>query len=146
MTRDDILNMPAGYEINKLIAINVMGWALVNNHGAAGGKFWIGHGGSFGDMPERYLPDFSGEIAPAFSVVEKINLMIAENILEIENDYNYLTLECVGYTTGYAASFDCLLDHEWFENITNYKYAARADTAPLAICRAALLAVMDGVQ
>jgi len=146
MTRDEILKMPAGYEINKLIAINVMGWALVNNHGAAGGKFWIGHGGSFGDIPERYLPDFSGEIAPAFSVAEKINLMVAENILEIENDYNYLSLECVGHTVGYAASFDCIFDYEWFENITNYKYAARADTAPLAICRAALLAVMDIAQ
>lgn len=142
MTREEILAMPAGYEINKLIAINVMGWALVNNQGAAGGKFWIGHGGSFGDMPERYLPDFSVEIAPAFSVVEKINLMIADNILEIENDYNYLSLECVGYTVGYAASFDCIFESNWYEDVTNYKHAARGETAPLAICRAALLTML----
>ena len=120
MTRDEILKMPAGYEMNKLIATNVMGWALVNNHGEAGGKFWIGHGGSFGDMPERYLPDFSGEIAPAFSVVEKLQ----ESGLGFSiSDYSP--------SKGWCAEF--------YGKQQNSK--ADGETAPLAICRAALLAV-----
>ena len=121
MNKDEILNMPAGYEINKLIAINVMGWALVNNHGAAGGKFWIGHGGSFGDMPESYLPDFSGEIAPAFSVVEKLCNENGCDIVKVcKRDPE-------------------LLRGEW-SCIFGLGFEAFGETAPLAICRAALLA------
>ena len=121
MTRDEILNMPAGYEMNKLIAINVMGWALVNNHGAAGGKFWVGHGGSFGDMPEKYLPDFSGEIAPAFSVVEKLCNENGCDIVKVcKRDPE-------------------LLRGEWSCNF-GLGFEAFGETVPHAIGRAALLA------
>ncbi len=147
MTRDDILNMTAGRQVDALIISKVMGWKFAVHNADKyfskpdkTGNIWVvpyGDKNSFGNWSP------STDIAAAWEVTDKINRMIAENILELENDYNYLTLECVGYTSGYAASFDCLLDHEWFEDITNYKYAARADTAPLAICRAALLAVME---
>ena len=76
LSEEQILHMPAGYELNKLIAEEVMGWRLEKNLGDAGGSFWIGHGGSFGDMPERNLPDFSGENAPALSVAERFDYFI----------------------------------------------------------------------
>ena len=136
MTRDDILNMPAGYGMRKLLGEKVMGW---NQQG----KWWVGIASVICPV-SVWKPDEN--IAAAWDVADKINRMIAENILELENDYNYLTLECVGYTSGYAASFDCIFENEWFEDITNYKYAARAETAQLAICRAALLAVMEDAE
>ena len=150
MTRDDILNMPEGREMDALISKMIFETPHMELEDAGcpycGSEMW--HGKERARCSQcnewRYSPykDYSTDIAAAWDVADKINRMIAENILELENDYNYLTLECVGYTSGYAASFDCLLDHEWFEDITNYKYAARADTAPLAICRAALLAMV----
>ena len=129
MNKDEILNMPAGYEINKLIATNVMGWALVNNHGAAGGKFWIGHGGSFGDMPERYLPDFSGDMNVAWSVIEKLENGQPEilcNISRISENGQRDGLE-------WHCHLRCI------DGNSTYYYAI-ADTVSLAICRAALLA------
>lgn len=128
MTREDIEKMEAGYEINKLIAINVMGWTLVNNHGFAGGRFWIGHGGSFGDMSESYLPDFSGELAPAFSAIEKM----CEKHFRFEIGGNFM-----GLGHKYAA-FD---NEQWADQ--NPLYKAWADTTPLAICRAALIATIS---
>lgn len=125
MTKDEILDMPAGKKMNQLIW-----WKIFNMTPTPLNN----------DI--NFLPDYSGEMSPAWSVAERINKMIFEGELTLQNDYNYLTLECIGMTTGYAASFDCLLDHEWYEDITNYKYAARGETAPLAICRAALLAVV----
>ena len=125
MTKDEIMNMPAGAKMNQLIWWKIFDMipTPLNN-----------------DM--KFLPDYSGEMSPAWSVAERINKMIFDGKLTLENDYNYLTLSCVGMTTGYAVSFDCLLENEWYDDITNYKYAARAETAPLAICRAALLAVV----
>lgn len=126
MNKQEILDMPAGKKINQLIWWKVFGMIPTppNN-----------------DM--NLLPDYSGESAPAWSVVEHIHKMIYEEKLKHVEDYNYLCLECLGYSSGYAASFDCLLDDEWYEDITNYKYSARGETAPLAICRAALLALID---
>ena len=126
MNRDEILNMPAGYEINKLVAINVMGWALVNNHGAAGGKFWIGHGGSFGDISEMYLPDFSGDMNVAWSVVDAM----------CKKHFRY---EIGGNFMGLAHKYAAFDNEQWADK--NPLYKAWADTMPLAICRAALLAV-----
>ena len=126
MNKDEILDMPAGKKMNQLIWWKVFDMTPMppNNN-------------------MDLLPDYSGEMSPAWSVAERINKMIFDEQLELGRDYNNLTLECVGYTTGYAASFDCIIDHEWYEDITNYDYAARGETAPLAICRAALLAVMS---
>lgn len=126
MNRDEILNMPAGYEINKLVAINVMGWALVNNHGAAGGKFWIGHGGSFGDISEMYLPDFSGDMNVAWSAIEKLKVSGFEAWLmneQVYKDFPGQVYACKLYGKGIVCF--CL-----------------GETMPLAICRAALLAVV----
>mgnify|MGYP006935478975 CR=1 FL=1 len=127
MTRDEILDMPAGHDMDLLVAEKVLKLDSVG---------WN----------ERFFHNrakFSTDIRAAFEVAERVNKMIFNEELSLDSDYNYLTLDCVGYTSGYAASFDCLLDYRWFEDITNYKFAARGETAPLAICRAALLATLE---
>ena len=130
MTREEILKMPAGSEIELLISDHVLKLSTL-------------------EWNRRFFNNrtkFSTDIAAAWEVVEKINQMITNGHLTLEDDYNYLTLEFLGTDSGYAVSFDCIVnDSEWYEQgtIEKYKYAARADTAPLAICRAALLAVME---
>jgi len=123
-TRDEIENMPADGMTDAAV------WMYVFKGGTVTGK----------------LPKFSSDISAAWEVAEKINQMITDGHLTLENDFNYLTLEFLGYNSGYAVSFDCIVDdNEWYEQgtIEKYKYAARAETAPLAICRAALLAVQS---
>lgn len=143
MTRDEILNMQAGREMRRAIAENVYKWKLEQNHGFAGGNFWVGDGCLFGNRRESDLPEWDTDITAAWEVVEKISEMLFSEKLSISDGYNYLTLSRLGYKTGYAASFDCIFNDNWYEDITEYKFAARAETAPLAICCAALLAVMD---
>lgn len=143
MTRDEILNMPAGREMDVLISDKVFGMRLEKNYGLAGGYYWVGNGVHFGERPANDVEEYSTDIAAAWKVVEKISEMLLSEKLSAPNGYNYLTLSQLGYKTGYAASFDCLFNDNWYEDITEYKFAARAETAPLAICRAALLAVME---
>lgn len=126
MKREEILNMPAGREMDALIAEKVMGWKLVQNQGEGGGLYWVGHGGVFGDMHKNQTPEFSEDILDAWRVIEKMH----------ENKYQY-TLR--GHFMGveqHIATFD---HQDWAD--ANPLYSAHGATAPLAICRAALLAV-----
>lgn len=126
----DYLKMEAGRELDALIAEKVMGWRLIENQGAAGGRLWQGHGGGFGDMPEHELTPFSKEIYAAFQVVEKMRQ---------HPDVRYQNLQLVAYCYNRTyATFDtqAFNDYDagtWAE--ANGEYAT-----PLAICRAALLA------
>lgn len=148
MTRDEVLNMKAGVEMDAVVFANVFGKMAFR---AQGGE-WMVRERDYLEKGDAYyvdenqndvrLPRYSSDILAAWEVVERINEMIFNDNLTLYDDYNYLTLVHTGRTTGYAASFDCLLSDEWFEDISKYKYAARGDSAPLAICRAALLAVM----
>jgi hypothetical protein len=122
MNQYTILNMPAGYELNKLIAENVLGMRLEKNYGLAGGYYWVGNGFHFGDLLDRYLPDYSGELAPAFSVVEKLcNENGCDLVKVCKRDPE-------------------LLRGEWSCNF-GIGHEAFGETVPLAICRAALLVV-----
>jgi hypothetical protein len=95
MTRDEILNMPAGREMNRLVAIKVMG---------------------YGENPVIWAR-YSENITAAWQVVE--------NVLKNTD------CDCTLKTT--MRGWDCEL----------YRDHANAETAPLAICRAALIAVME---
>jgi len=141
MTRDEILNMPAGREMDALVAEKVMGWINVekttwSNFRADGTRF--GGGEELrGTPPNHYdinpvmypVKNYSTDIAAAWQVVEKMqaahewyfhfgNKLYIFNIVddngEPEEDHR-ITL--VAHNTSH--------------------------TAPLAICRAALLAVME---
>jgi hypothetical protein len=121
MTRDDILNMQAGYELNKLIAEFVFGMKLEKNHGFAGGYYWVGNGVLFGDVPAHGMPDYSTDISSAWEVVDKL----VRFSITIESFPKGVL--CRFFGAGQTTAGDAV---GW------------ADTAPLAICRAALLAVM----
>jgi hypothetical protein len=130
LTHAEILVMPAGYEINKLIAKKVMGWALVGNHGAADGMFWIGHRGSFDDMPEHNLPDFSGEIDAAWEIDKpEWRWDFSESDLGL-----YVNL----YTHGFGVDDGVQATVAW-ESVGGDKSKAYC----LGRCRAALLSVLE---
>ena len=117
MTHDEIINMPAGFEMDSLIAVSVLGMELVKNDGDAGGEFWIGNFGlTLGQMPKRDLPQFSTDISAAWDVVEKFQ----GTAVRITKAYG---MGGVVYWVRIGDIDVC------------------APTAPLAICRAAYLAM-----
>lgn len=112
MTRDEILKMPAGREIDALVATEIFG-VEVEFEKIAGEPYAKGKGYS--------IPQYSYRISDAWDVVEKL----AGEAEEIDVAHSM-----DGWT--------CLL---WFFRERS-RIHALADTAPLAICRAALLAVL----
>jgi len=99
MTKDEIMNMPAGREMDTLIAKSIFGNVK---------KSW--------DW-EFTLPSYSTDISAAWRVVEKMSDGETPNDVELRTSVR-----------GWRCDF--------------FKGYANAETAPLAICRAALLAVM----
>jgi len=122
MTREEILNMPAGREMDRIIEKEVYG---------------------SDKLPVNYSP--STDLVWAFHTAEDIHAQIVaqgrheETI--VNEDANYLTLTFTGQD--WAASFGCIYgDDEWFEPAnTHWPLVAHGETAALAICRAALLVV-----
>jgi hypothetical protein len=110
----NIDTMPAGKDMDVLIAEKVMGWKL------AWGD-WT-HWDTTPDAPERcigFLPSFSSEIEDAWQVMEKMRLSIVP-----------ISIAPIG--KGWMASKNSYFaDHE----------TCHAATASLAICRAALKVV-----
>ena len=112
MTRDEILNMEAGREMDALIAEKVMGLRVIRAD-------WEPHnrGIKFDDFG-----NYSQDIAAAWEVVEKLRLTITPN-----HCYPVVKARwCV----------DTELKGK------NDIWLVGAETAPLAICKAALLAVI----
>lgn len=119
-------DMPAGREMDALVAEKVMGWILspakwlVRDRKAIaipgnpiGPKTWE-------DLDAPGLPRYSTDIAAAWQVVEK--LFAIGSFFSVESPNNGVGWSC-GITRG----------RDTIEYIL-------ADSAPLAICRAALLA------
>ncbi len=122
MTHDEILKMPSE-RIRQAIAVYVFGMKLERNHGYGGGYYWIGNGVQFGEMSQHDLPEWDTDISAAWEVVKEMN---AKN-----------------YWFGcQVLSSKC---QAWFSNEPGFNIDATAKTfeLPLAICRAALLAVME---
>ena len=141
MTREEILNMPAGREMDALIAERV--WGIVSNpHTLSDSQevwFWvhpkdgvlIGEPfdiGASAERTERYAHQWerfcpSTDIADAWKVV---------NRLELFSKYCF-----------YGSDADELWTvHSWKYGKPHFT-GIESRTAPLAICRAALLAVME---
>ena len=117
MNRDEILNMQAGIEIDVEIA-RFFGspelWFLGNVR-REGAEWYVG-------------PRFSTDILAAWCIIDKMH----------EKEYQY-TLR--GYFMGgeqHVATFD---NQDWADK--NPLYRAHGATAPLAICRAALLTTLE---
>lgn len=110
MTRDEILAMPAGRDMDALVGEYVFGWEK--------GTFPVYEPmkSKHGDYMVRPISNYSTDISAAWDVVEKLK----ESSLWLD-----LNTSPDGCQVGFA------------------DYFVFADTAPLAICRAALLAVAD---
>jgi hypothetical protein len=126
MTRDDILKMEAGREMDALVAEKVMGikvrvsdgeWELCARMDYAdAGELMVDDTGLF--YSER-IHTYSTDIAAAWEVVEKLS----DKVIDISRQLEGMTVE--------TAHWDVEIDgHE-----------AYALAVPLAICRAALLTV-----
>lgn len=126
MNREDIISIPAGKKMNILIAEKVMDkkpcehWHMLR---LEPWEFIHGVCGHETCYPINYPPHYSSNINAAWGVVEKIK------DIHITFDMFYRKNEQKWWVTTHASD--------------NAKDYGIADTAPLAICRAALLAVMD---
>lgn len=136
--------MKASHELDVLIAEKVMGWTCrtPSSPRPLSQKHWYRPG----SRHPVVLPAFSRDVAAAWQVVERMHAGIdpAE-----QGRYNYLTLVCTGhYGANWCASFDFNLSHDWFEAdvLPSCPFAAQANTAPLAICLAALKTVGEDAR
>lgn len=125
MTRDEILNMPAGRKIDALIAEYVMGWKRVIRWSGSDEISCLVHPTDGSYYPDEFQM-WSKDVNSAFEVVE--------NLREKLGTCKFYTVVDPKQGNNIRAIFDPILDDVNFE--------ASADTVPLAICRAALLAVM----
>ena len=123
MTKDEILNMEAGREMDALIAEKVMGWDVhphrthyINRDAKNEHPYFV----ICGDFEP------STDIAAAWQVVEKMSSRKDwdEHPVCIVRNYAFKDM--------------------WTVELRDYDFDATAETAPLAICRAALLAAMEG--
>jgi hypothetical protein len=106
MTRDEILGMEPGPELNLIVCCDVMGYEVIND------GVVIKQG--------EYLKPFSEDIAVAWEVVEKIAANKA------------ITIAC-----GKECNLCQIIEDD------SYIGVAYGKTAPEAICKAALLAMME---
>lgn len=137
MNKEEILIMPAGREMDALIAEYVMGQTDFTHLPAEYFEGWSEDGKDGWDgwycprcmnSYEKCVKNYSTHLGASWEVVEKLDLFISL----------YLTRNII-YEIGHYG--DCGFD-EW-------TLFCSADTFPLAICRAALLTVMnkeDGTQ
>jgi hypothetical protein len=126
MTRDEIMNMPEGKEMDELVAEKVMGWHLVKTN--SGRDQWHDADG-YQHMVSRYD---GYEDAEDF---ETICWHPSESILwawEVVEKLDYLKL---------VKSFG-LSGVKWIAKIDDVEVFS--NTAPLAICRVALLVAEQG--
>lgn len=108
--------MKAGRELDALVAEKVMGWDLVPTRHLVRLRYFRQPGTDSRAARERcYLPRYSEDIAAAWGVVEKLS------------GYERKLEEC---SEGWCFTFEA-----------GEEFWGQADTAPLAICLAALKAV-----
>ena len=159
MTRDEILNMPAGREMDALIAEKVMGWtwrAFQPAH-VPGELVRRPYPGNWSALPRRIadgterlaggwdsdLPHYSTDISAAWEVTEKItDIFSMPGVFggsRYGRFYLYITkVRALGFSANYHQAVFKRNGGKDKKVVTSL-----GDTTPLAICRAALLAVME---
>lgn len=116
-TQSKISKIEAGRTMDTLVAKRVFGLDVV----ASSNGFYFENNGKFpGRAPLLELPRYSTNIAAAWKVVENLT-----------SDYEITITRATGYKVG--CLFIVGASEDWI--------FSEAETAPLAICRAALLAV-----
>ena len=118
MTRDEILNLGI-YEIEQLVIDKILGWEL-SDRGFYADKD--------GQSPESYYTPANfkpgRDIEAAWLLVERLRLVVRPSVLRDK------------WVAGRFLRV-------YFDNKIEYDCEVTADTAPLAICKTGLLAVMD---
>lgn len=127
MTRDDILSMSAGKELDELVAEKVMGWKRT-------GQCWKDDRGNTRTIELTSFGSFepSQDISAAWEVVEKL-----------KDGYQYFYTGWDYPTETYFAQFIEAIATDDEVGVELREINSISETAPLAICRAALLAVME---
>jgi hypothetical protein len=120
MTRDEILNMPAGREMDIKIHVEIMGWMELDNSLRLS-KSRIFNKPEVGTMYDYNVPNYSTDIAAAWQVVDEM----------WEKGFFHELAKARGGEIARIGNK---------EKDTGDVFA---ETAPLAICRAALLAMME---
>jgi hypothetical protein len=124
MTKDEILNMPAGREMDALIAEKLMGY--VN------GRKCYRYADNSGDWWTTHIPHYSTDIEAAWEVLEKMRADCSGG-----GEPDYIMLNCYKELEPHWYCAKIWAHHDG--DIPEVE--ATAETAPLAICRAALLAI-----
>lgn len=147
MTRDEILNMPAGRELDALVAITIMGWQLENGRyyppGIARPKDW-----PYGIS----VPHYSELIEKAWEVMEKAGpyILIPVGIYNNYSDWDkpgrsqepdYFSWIALPYQSTMARQSSTGNYIDWIEEELTTDMLA--ETPALAICRLALLTKME---
>ena len=123
MTRDEILKMEAGREMDYLVEEHVFGAVRAE---------WLGNitfeYDDFTYINSHEVPPHSGNIASAWNVFEKIRGNFFSSQVMVWDHSNHYAV-CLSPRRGH--------------NEPDNDIVAYAPTAPLAICRAALIAVVS---
>jgi hypothetical protein len=136
MTRDEILAMNPGPELDALVAERVMGWKRTNRRPCYP-EAWANYPQEWFLTPDgsvenvTNLPRYSADITVAWEVMEKLRGLFDEDYF-----WHIATLRH-GRVSAYFA--------EEYPPATGKRIVGRseADTAPEAICKAALLSVVE---
>lgn len=124
LTREQILEMEPGRELDRLVALYVMGLdeSNFNYDTETGTSERIRQNETFGEVWEPFNP--STDIAAAWEVVDKLKLCITPQ------------------STGAPKELAYMVECEIEINVDGIRVFA--ETAPEAICKAALLAAQEG--
>jgi|SRR3990170_898451 len=120
LTAEQIDSMPAGRELDVLIAEKVMEWKYIS-----GARIRDGFD----------TPRFSTDISAAWEVVEKFDYLYLFRLDHPIEDY-----------AGRIGRWEAKLVFKEKRGVDKRFYYALADTAPLAICRAALKAKLSAQE
>lgn len=150
MTRDEILNMPVGEEINAMVAEQVLGWKL---WAEKRGEYtycvwqkpkerepWFSHR-NWKVEEKRYAPMTFTDFDPHRHVLTGVlkfsaDISAAWHIVSVVGNwhgFDFMVLKRAA-AEGWEAGW-----YEWFGDDYESRAAAEAPTPALAICRAALL-------
>ncbi len=79
------------------------------------------------------------KLAIAFALADRVHMLLNQTATDVWPRMGYLTLVCLGWTDGYAASFDTSIygDDDWYEHLEEYEFSAKAGEPWEAIEQAA---------
>ncbi len=130
MTDEEIDQMEAGPEMDALVAEFMIGWRRAPSEDDPAGWCWVTEHGRTRGSATALMPTYSTNIAAAWQVVEKLKERFSSVLVETNPRQYYVDIVTDKGTPSY------------YRTVAD----AEADTAPLAICRAALKAVNQGSQ